>query len=74
MRELRVLQSCRHPNLVELKKVVTGKKLDRCRQCTHSSALCGSIELMLDAAQLLLCSRSVFLVFEVRCGSAWTGP
>lgn len=22
--------SCRHPNLVELKKVVTGKKLDRC--------------------------------------------
>lgn len=29
VRELRVLQSCRHPNLVELKKVVTGKKLDR---------------------------------------------
>ena len=26
----RVNLSCRHPNLVELKKVVTGKKLDRC--------------------------------------------
>ena len=37
MRELRVLQSCRHPNLVELKKVVTGKKLDRC--CWRIGAL-----------------------------------
>ncbi len=42
VRELRVLQSCRHPNLVELKKVVTGKKLDRCRQrvdVLHCAAL-----------------------------------
>jgi hypothetical protein len=30
VRELRVLQTCRHPNLVDLKKVVTGSKLDRC--------------------------------------------
>lgn len=30
VRELRVLQQCKHPNLVELKKVVTGSKLDRC--------------------------------------------
>lgn len=29
VRELRVLQQCQHPNLVELKKVVTGSKLDR---------------------------------------------
>jgi hypothetical protein len=29
VRELRVLQQCCHPNLVELKKVVTGRKLDR---------------------------------------------
>ena len=28
LRELRVLQTCRHRNLVELKKVVTGSKLD----------------------------------------------
>ncbi|DBA72217.1 TPA: hypothetical protein ACH3X2_010612 [Trebouxia sp. C0005] len=28
VRELRVLQQCCHPNLVELKKVVTGSKLD----------------------------------------------
>ncbi|KAK9830148.1 hypothetical protein WJX72_009988 [[Myrmecia] bisecta] len=28
MRELRVLQTCRHPSIVELKKVVTGSKLD----------------------------------------------
>lgn len=30
VRELRVLQSCKHPNLVNLLKVVTGSKLDRC--------------------------------------------
>lgn len=30
VRELRVLQQCQHPNLVQLKKVVTGSKLDRC--------------------------------------------
>ena len=29
VRELRVLQQCKHPNLVQLKKVVTGSKLDR---------------------------------------------
>lgn len=29
VRELRVLQQCQHPNLVQLKKVVTGSKLDR---------------------------------------------
>lgn len=29
IRELRVLQSCRHANLVELKRVVTGSKMDR---------------------------------------------
>jgi cyclin-dependent kinase 10 len=29
IRELRVLQSCRHQNIVQLKKVVTGSKLDR---------------------------------------------
>ncbi|KAL4422316.1 hypothetical protein ABPG75_008513 [Micractinium tetrahymenae] len=28
VRELRVLQTCRHPNLVELKRVVTGPRLD----------------------------------------------
>lgn len=28
VRELRVLQTCKHPNLVELKRVVTGSKLD----------------------------------------------
>ncbi|KAI7842421.1 hypothetical protein COHA_004060 [Chlorella ohadii] len=28
VRELRVLQTCKHPNLVELKRVVTGPKLD----------------------------------------------
>ena len=30
VRELRVLQSCEHKNLVQLKRVVTGTKLDRC--------------------------------------------
>ena len=30
MREIRVLQQCRHPNIVHLKKVVTGSKPDRC--------------------------------------------
>jgi serine/threonine protein kinase len=29
MREMRILQSCRHPNIVQLKKVVTGSKPDR---------------------------------------------
>ena len=29
LRELRVLQSCRHPNIVHLKEVVTGTKPDR---------------------------------------------
>ena len=29
IRELRVLQSCKHPNVVRLKKVVTGSKPDR---------------------------------------------
>ena len=29
VRELRVLQQSHHPNLVQLKKVVTGSKLDR---------------------------------------------
>lgn len=29
VRELRVLQQCQHPNLVQLKKVATGSKLDR---------------------------------------------
>ena len=29
IRELRVLQTCRHPNIVQLKKVVTGSKFDR---------------------------------------------
>ena len=29
MREIRVLQQCRHPNIVHLKKVVTGSKPDR---------------------------------------------
>ena len=28
-REIRVLQACRHPNIVHLKKVVTGSKPDR---------------------------------------------
>lgn len=28
MREIRVLQTCRHPNIVHLKKVVTGSKAD----------------------------------------------
>lgn len=39
VRELRVLQQCEHPNLVELKKVVTGSKLDSVflvfEYCTH---------------------------------------
>ena len=29
IRELRVLQSCKHPNVVRLKKVVTASKPDR---------------------------------------------
>ena len=29
VRELRVLQACRHENLVRLRGVVTGSKLDR---------------------------------------------
>ena len=29
IRELRVLQKCKHPNVVSLKKVVTGSKADR---------------------------------------------
>ena len=29
MREIRVLQQCRHPNIVHLQKVVTGSKPDR---------------------------------------------
>ncbi len=34
VREVRVLQACRHANLVHLLKVVTGPKLDRyCRHC-----------------------------------------
>lgn len=33
VRELRVLQTCKHPNLVELKRVVTGKALARMAQC-----------------------------------------
>jgi len=30
VREVRVLQACRHANLVQLKRIVTGAKLDRC--------------------------------------------
>ncbi len=30
LREIRVLQSCQHPNIVQLNKVVTGSKPDRC--------------------------------------------
>ena len=30
LREIRILQSCQHPNIVQLKKVVTGSKPDRC--------------------------------------------
>lgn len=30
VRELRVLQQCKHPNIVNLLKVVTGNKPDRC--------------------------------------------
>lgn len=30
VRELRVLQACHHPNIVQLKKVVTGSQADRC--------------------------------------------
>ena len=41
VRELRVLQQCKHPNLVQLKKVVTGSKLDRsatiCMCCKEAS-------------------------------------
>ena len=41
VRELRVLQQCKHPNLVQLKKVVTGSKLDRylnvCMVCTNAA-------------------------------------
>ena len=33
IRELRVLQQCRHANLVTLKRVVTGSKSDRCSSC-----------------------------------------
>jgi serine/threonine protein kinase len=29
VRELRVLQQCQHPNIVDLKKVVTGSRPDR---------------------------------------------
>ena len=29
IRELRVLQSCKHPNVVSLKKIVTASKPDR---------------------------------------------
>ena len=38
VRELRVLQTCQHDNLVELKGVVTGTKLDRCAPAAFQSA------------------------------------
>ena len=37
VRELRVLQTCRHKNLVELKGVVTGSKLDRHVLCCRDA-------------------------------------
>ena len=42
VREVRVLQACQHPNLVHLREVVTGSKLDRCARapctCKEGSA------------------------------------
>lgn len=61
VRELRVLQQCEHPNLVELKKVVTGSKLDRytvstaptCSHCDLDCELCASNSIPIPAG---LCS------------------
>eukprot|EP00951_Prasinocladus_malaysianus_P016217 scaffold125927_cov37-Prasinocladus_malaysianus.AAC.1 len=39
LRELRVLQACRHKNIVELKSVATGRKSDRW-DGTHCLELC----------------------------------
>eukprot|EP00891_Asterochloris_glomerata_P008776 jgi/Astpho2/8776/fgenesh1_pm.00128_%23_15_t len=59
VRELRVLQSCKHPNLVNLLKVVTGSKLDSVflvfEYCAH------------DLGRLLDTMRKPFSEPEVKC-------
>ncbi len=59
IRELRVLQSCRHPNLVHLRKVVTGSSAD-------------SVFLVLDYCQhdmgrLLDAMPLPFTIMQVKC-------
>ena len=51
VRELRVLQQCKHPNLVELKKVVTGSKLDRCVLAYY---MCGIAIVLHEALHFVL--------------------
>ncbi|CAK0782912.1 hypothetical protein CVIRNUC_006107 [Coccomyxa viridis] len=59
MREIRVLQQCRHPNIVHLKKVVTGSKPDSIflvfEYCTH------------DLGQLVDAMPRPFSPSEVKC-------
>ena len=71
VRELRVLQACRHENLVHLRGVVTGSKLDRqCGKILPSSMLLACDLLppeMSQGWQAFIClttPRSVYLVFE----------
>ncbi len=71
VRELRVLQETSHRNIVQLKKVVTGSKADRCAQqqrCYILPGLLSSRELMIlcrtPYLRPLPLACSVFLVFE----------
>lgn len=68
VRELRVLQQCKHPNLVELKRVVTGSKLDRCTHCmVHIYLLTGIAANFQTAHAFLAWPAYLVLEHRVKC-------